>query len=131
MAGKSKNMSQIKQLLLLKKSGISNRKAADIIGMNKETVNNYMNKVNADSLSLDELIRLDDPILGKIGVCCYIKRAEESVRYTHSVVFILHWISINYGMPYIGFRFKIGACCYTCVKRYQTSIRNRSMLLQS
>ncbi len=63
MAGKSKNMSQIKQLLLLKKSGISNRKAADIIGMNKETVNNYMNKVNADSLSLDELIRLDDPIL--------------------------------------------------------------------
>ncbi len=68
---------------------------------------------------------------GKIGVCCYIKRAEESVRYTHSVFFILHWISINYGMPYIGFRFKIGACCYTCVKRYQTSIRNRSMLLQS
>lgn len=63
MAGKSKNMSQIKQLLLLKKSGISNRKAADIIGMNKETVNNYMNKVSADSLSLDELIRLDDPIL--------------------------------------------------------------------
>ena len=63
MAGKSKNMSQIKQLLLLKKSGISNRKAANIIGMNKETVNNYMNKVNADSLSLDELIRLDDPIL--------------------------------------------------------------------
>ena len=73
MAGKSKNMSQIKQLLLLKKSGISNRKSADIIGMNKETVNNYMNKVSADSLSLnkvsadslslDELIRLDDPIL--------------------------------------------------------------------
>ena len=63
MAGKSKNMSQIKQLLLLKKNGVSNRKAADIIGMNKETVNNYMNKVSADSLSLDELIRLDDPIL--------------------------------------------------------------------
>ena len=56
-------MSQIKQLLLLKKSGISNRKAANIIGMSKETVNNYMNKVNADSLSLDELIRLDAPIL--------------------------------------------------------------------
>ena len=52
-------MSQIKQLLLLKKNGVSNRKAADIIGMNKETVNNYMNKVSADSLSLDELIRLD------------------------------------------------------------------------
>ena len=43
----------------------------------------------------------------------------------------LHWISINYEMPYIGFRFKIGACCYTCAKRHKTSIRNRSMLLQS
>lgn len=84
----------------------------------------------------EERLRISNPQRfswenGKIGVCCYIKRAEESVRYTHSVVFILHWISINYGMPYIGFRFKIGACCYTCVKRYQTSIRNRSMLLQS
>ena len=51
MAGKSKNMSQIKQLLLLKKNRVSNRKAASIIGINKETVNNYTSKVNADKLS--------------------------------------------------------------------------------
>ena len=63
MAGKSKNMSQIKQLLLLKKNGVSNRKAAAIIGINKETVNNYMNKVNADELGIDGLLKLDDPIL--------------------------------------------------------------------
>jgi len=56
-------MSQIKQLLLLKKNGVSNRKAAEIIGINKETVNNYMNKVNTDSLSIDELLRLDDSVL--------------------------------------------------------------------
>ena len=37
-------MSQIKQLLLLKKEGVSNRKAAGIIGINKETVNNYVRK---------------------------------------------------------------------------------------
>ena len=55
MAGKSKNMSQIKQLLLLKKNGVSNRKAASIIGINKETVNNYMSKVNADELGIDDL----------------------------------------------------------------------------
>lgn len=61
MAGKSKNMSQIKQLLLLKKNGVSNRKTAEIIGINKETVNNYMNKVNANSLSIDEFLRLDVP----------------------------------------------------------------------
>ena len=63
MAGKSKNMSQIKQLLLLKKNGVSNRKAAAIIGINKETVNNYMSKGNADELGIDGLLKLDDPIL--------------------------------------------------------------------
>ncbi len=63
MAGKSKNMSQIKQLLLLKKNGVSNRKAAAIIGINKEMVNNYMSKVNADELGIDGLLKLDDPVL--------------------------------------------------------------------
>lgn len=63
MAGKSKNMSQIKQLLLLKKNGISNREAASMIGINKETVNNYMIKVKADELGIDALLKLDDPVL--------------------------------------------------------------------
>lgn len=63
MAGKSKNMSQIKQLLLLKKIGVSNRKAASIIGINKETVNNYLIKVNADELGIDDLLKLDDLVL--------------------------------------------------------------------
>lgn len=63
MAGKTKEMSQIKQLLLLKKDGVSNRSAAKIIGMNKETVNHYVNKVKDDKLSIDELLKLDDPIL--------------------------------------------------------------------
>ena len=54
MAGKTKEMSQIKQMLLLKKQGVSNRKIATAVGMNKETVNNYMKKVNADPLSIDE-----------------------------------------------------------------------------
>lgn len=63
MAGKTKNMSQIKQLLLLKKEGVSNRKAADIIGINKETVNNYVKKAYADELGIDGLLKLDDPVL--------------------------------------------------------------------
>ena len=41
MAGKTKDMSQIKQLLLLKKEGVSNRKAAEIVGINKETASDY------------------------------------------------------------------------------------------
>lgn len=36
MAGKTKSMSQIKQLLLLKKQNVSNRKAATQVGMDKE-----------------------------------------------------------------------------------------------
>ena len=55
-------MSQIKQLLLLKKEGVSNRKAAGIIGINKETVNNYVRKDLADSLGIDGLLRLVDPV---------------------------------------------------------------------
>lgn len=49
--------------MLLKKQGVSNRKIATAVGMNKETVNNYMKKVNADSLSIDELLKLEDPEL--------------------------------------------------------------------
>ena len=44
MAGKTKSMSQIKQLLLLKKQNVSNRKAATQVGMDKETVNNYVRR---------------------------------------------------------------------------------------
>ena len=36
MAGKTKSMSQIKQLLLLKKQNVSNRKAATQVGMDEK-----------------------------------------------------------------------------------------------
>jgi transposase len=63
MAGKTKEMSQIKQMLLLSQQGVSNRKIAMSLGLNKETVNNYMRKVNADSMCIKELLQLDDPAL--------------------------------------------------------------------
>ena len=63
MAGKTKEMSKIKQLLLLKKEGVSNRKAAAIVGINKETVNNYVKKALADELGIEGLLKLDDPVL--------------------------------------------------------------------
>ena len=63
MAGKTKNMSQIKQLLLLKKEGVSNHKAAEIVGINKETANNYVSKPFADELGIEGLLKLDDPVL--------------------------------------------------------------------
>ena len=63
MAGRTKEMSQIKQLLLLKKEGVSNRKAAGIVGINKETANNYVRKACADELGIAGLLKLDDPVL--------------------------------------------------------------------
>lgn len=63
MAGKTKDMSQIKQMLLLKKQGVSNRKIAKAVGINKETVNNYISKAVSDELGIEGLLKLDDPIL--------------------------------------------------------------------
>lgn len=63
MAGKTKDMSKIKQLLLLHKQGVSNRKAALLIDIDKETANKYINLAKADELPLDALIAMPDPIL--------------------------------------------------------------------
>lgn len=63
MAGTTKDMSQIKQLLLAHKQGLSNRKAALAVGINKETANKYIRMAEEDELPLDELLALPDPIL--------------------------------------------------------------------
>ena len=43
MAGKRTEMSKIKQILLLHKDGMSNRKIGERLGLYKETVNKYVN----------------------------------------------------------------------------------------
>jgi len=63
MAGKITSMSKIKQVLILHKQGMSNRDIALEIGINKCTVNEYMRKVRLDPFGIDELLKLDDPVL--------------------------------------------------------------------
>lgn len=63
MAGTTKEMSTIKQVLRYHLEGISNRKTAQLVGLNKETVNKYVNIAKADSMTIKELLKLDDPIL--------------------------------------------------------------------
>lgn len=63
MAGTPKEMSKIKQLLLLHQQGVSNRRAALQVGMNKETANKYIKKAEEDKLDLKELLALPDPVL--------------------------------------------------------------------
>jgi transposase len=63
MAGTTKGMNKIKQLLRLHMQKESNRKIAAILGMNKETVNRYVLLAKADNMAIEELLRLEDPEL--------------------------------------------------------------------
>ena len=65
MAGKVKRMSTIKQLVQLHLWGVSNRQIALRLNMYKATVNNYVQKIRNESLSPQELLELDDPVLEK------------------------------------------------------------------
>ena len=80
MAGKTKEMSQIKQLLLLKQDGVSNRKAAAIVGINKETVNNYVKKARFRyQASIGEVIYdgkrgVDKQKVLNLATCDYVRK---------------------------------------------------------
>jgi transposase len=63
MAGKTKEMSKIKQMLQLHVQGVSNRKISKQLEINKETVNRYVKRAESDSMIITELLKLDDPVL--------------------------------------------------------------------
>lgn len=63
MAGKPKRMSQIKQLLLLHKQGKNKKEIARLLDISKNTVKSYLEKFNLLNLGVDQLIKLDDPVL--------------------------------------------------------------------
>lgn len=69
MAGKSKAMSQIKQLLRLYKQGDSIKSIARNLGISKNTVKSYISKLEAGTLPVSELLEMEDPLLeGKFHV---------------------------------------------------------------
>ena len=64
MANNAVNMSKLKQVLrMFKNGGMSNRKIAETVDLDKNTVNKYVNQAKKDSMSIDELLSLDDPVL--------------------------------------------------------------------
>lgn len=63
MAGKVTAMSTIKQLIQLHAGGVSNRKIAETLGLNKGTVNDYVKKLPAIGMTTAELLQLEDPVL--------------------------------------------------------------------
>lgn len=63
MAGKPKRMGQIKQLILLHQQGHGIKTIARELGMSKNTVKSYLQKIAALKTAPGELLQLDDPVL--------------------------------------------------------------------
>ena len=56
-------MSQVKQLLRLHRQGWKVKTIARGLGLSKNTVKNYLEKVRTANWSIDALLTLDDPVL--------------------------------------------------------------------
>jgi transposase len=63
MAGKPKHMSQVKQMLALQQQGKGKKAIARILGISKNTVKAYLEKLSLLKMDLDELLKLADPEL--------------------------------------------------------------------
>ena len=61
MAGTTKDMSLIKQVLQLKQAGESNRGISRKLPIDKETVNGYVNTVKANGWNISDPLRLTIP----------------------------------------------------------------------
>ena len=60
MAGQRKDIMELRTLILLKDKGLSNRKVAQMMNINRKTVNSYMQRFNALDLQYGELLSMDD-----------------------------------------------------------------------
>lgn len=63
MAGTPKSMSQIKQLIQLHQQGKSIKFIARSLGISKNTVKVYLQKVSSSEFDLPSMLKMDDPIL--------------------------------------------------------------------
>jgi transposase len=63
MAGKPVRMSQIKQLIHLHRQGKGKKEIARILGLSKNTVKAYLQKLSNAKQSMDELLALEDAVL--------------------------------------------------------------------
>lgn len=66
MAGQRIELMDLRQLIQLKKKGISNRKTAEALQVSRNTVNSYVAVFKAHSCSFDELLSLSDKDLAEL-----------------------------------------------------------------
>ena len=63
MAGKPKPMSQIKQLIRLSLQGAGKKHIARTLGISRNTVKAYLDKIALDGEPAEALLALDEPVL--------------------------------------------------------------------
>lgn len=63
MAAKRKDIMDIRQILQLKSKGLSNRKVATMLGISRNTINEYISFLKSLDKSYDALLGLDDGAL--------------------------------------------------------------------
>lgn len=66
MAGKTKPMSQVKQMLLLQQQGRKIKVIARNLGISKNTVKSYLERIIKLGKPIEELLALEDPVLEAI-----------------------------------------------------------------
>lgn len=66
MANKTINMQKIRQILRLKKDGISNRKAGLMLGLHRETIRKYVNQIEELGMNYEQLLKEDDSVLESV-----------------------------------------------------------------
>jgi len=63
MAGQRIDIMELRTLITLKRKGLSNRKAAALLNINRKTVDGYVSRFRELGLSWDELMELEEPDL--------------------------------------------------------------------
>ena len=63
MAGKPKRMGQVKQIIRLYQQGLGKKTIAKRLGMSKNTVKAYIQKIEKGQLDTGTLLTLDEPVL--------------------------------------------------------------------
>ena len=90
MAGTIIDMSKIKQLLHLKKAGVSNRQIAKDLKMSRDKANEYVNRAESDPLGIDGLLKLDDMgnHYGFVTIPCQPVKPTQKARVENQVQII-------------------------------------------
>ena len=89
MAGNRIELMDLKQIISLKKKGYSNRKIANLLGINRNTINGYIQQFETEGWSYNELLKLPDKELSEL----YSPRSEKHIARFEELAKEFEWMS--------------------------------------